>query len=102
MIVRIRLGKRRQPDLAARTSGQTALVLSSLLAPASLMAWALAAWCLLANMNQAGEFAFRSGLLSHWQVWIAVGIAVQFAAFLIGRAGRPDSHSTQEPGTPDR
>jgi hypothetical protein len=59
--------------------------MSSLLAPIALMIWALGGWCVLANMGPAAEFVIPSGLFSHWQVWIALGLGIQFAAFLLGR-----------------
>jgi hypothetical protein len=54
------------------------------------MAWALGGWRVLADMKWTGEFAIRDGLFSHWQVWVALGVGLQFAAFLLGRLGRPD------------
>jgi hypothetical protein len=41
-------------------------------------------------MKWTGEFAITQGLFSHWQVWFALGIAVQFAAFLLHRFGGRD------------
>ncbi|MDZ4800640.1 MAG: hypothetical protein SGI92_20980 [Bryobacteraceae bacterium] len=59
--------------------------------PIALMAWALGIWRLAAGMKWTGEFAITQGFFSHWQVWCAVAIVVQFAAFLLSRlAGSPD------------
>ena len=79
MVVRIRLSlgfRRRQAGVRTRRI--------------ALMAWALGGWRLMADLKWTGEFAIRDGVFSHWQVWIALGIAVQFAAFLLGRYGRHD------------
>lgn len=67
---------------------QAALMVSSLMTPVALMAWALGGWRLAADMKWTGAFAISQGLFSHWQVWIAVGIAFQFAAFLLHRYAR--------------
>lgn len=56
--------------------------------PVAFMAWALAGWRLAADLKWTGEFAIRSGLFSHWQVWVALAIMVQFLAFLLHRYAR--------------
>jgi hypothetical protein len=93
MKVRIRLSlrpSRRRLESGAR---RTALVSAALLTPVALMAWVLGGWRLLADLKWTGEFAIQDGLFSHWQVWIALGVAVQFASFLLARAGRRDEDS---------
>ena len=91
MIVRIRWSKgsaRRRLESGAR---RTAMLSAALLTPMALMAWALGGWRLLADMQWTSEFAIREGMFSHWQVWFALAVAVQFAAFLLGRtAARSD------------
>jgi hypothetical protein len=62
--------------------------------PLSLMAWALGIWRLAAGMKLTGEFAITEGLFSHWQVWFAVAILVQFAAFLLARLANPRDNSS--------
>jgi hypothetical protein len=88
--IRLRLGKRRATGVMHR---QAALVASSLMTPVALMAWALGGWRIAADLKWTGDFAIEEGLFSHWQVWIAVGIAVQFAAFLLQRYARRDEDS---------
>jgi hypothetical protein len=61
------------------------MAIASLMTPVALMAWALGLWGMAADMKWAGEFAITQGMFSHWQVWFAVGILVQFAAFLLHR-----------------
>ena len=98
MVVRIRLGsRRREGQTRAISSRQSALAVASLMTPIALMAWALGFWRLAADMKWAGEFAIAAGLFSHWQVWFALGVAVQFAAFLLSRyasQGSEDSDDT--------
>ncbi|HYO79778.1 MAG TPA: hypothetical protein VES20_00125 [Bryobacteraceae bacterium] len=102
MVIRIRLRTKLRSGHRSAAAGQAAAVVSSLLTPLALMAWALGTWSLLAAMNRAGEFAFRSGIWSRWQVWMAVGVFVQFAAFLIGRVGRSEDEALQEAATQRR
>jgi hypothetical protein len=87
--IRLNLGQanRRKNDSVNR---QAALVASSLMTPLAVMAWALAGWRLSADLKWTGDFAIRSGIFSHWQVWIALGLVVQFAAFLLHRYARRD------------
>jgi hypothetical protein len=90
MVVRIRLSFGKPRRTAAVVQRQAALVASLLMTPVALTAWALGGWRLAADMKWTGEFAIEDGLFSHWQVWIAVGIAVQFASFLLQRYARRD------------
>ncbi len=90
MVVRIRLrSRRRETQPPADRSRQSALAIASLMTPVALMAWALGFWRLAADMKWAGEFAISEGLFSHWQVWFALGVGVQFAAFLLSRYASP-------------
>lgn len=97
MIVRIRLSQGRSRRKLGSGARRAALVCAALLAPVALMAWALGCWGLLADMEWAAGFAIREGLFSHWQVWMALGVGVQFTAFLLSRLARPED----EPGEPE-
>ena len=90
MIVRIRLSFGNSRRATAAVQRHAALVASSLMTPVALMAWALGGWRLAADLKWTGEFAISDGVFSHWQVWIALGIGVQFAAFLLQRYARRD------------
>ena len=59
----------------------------ALLTPAAVMAFALAAWRLSADMGFAREFVFSQGLLSHWQVWMGAVALIEFCAWLLNRYG---------------
>ena len=93
--MRVRIRVSRGPSRNELENGvrRTALVSAALLTPIALMAWALGGWRLLADRKWTGEFAIQEGVFSHWQVWIALGVAVQLAAFLLGRLGRRDEDS---------
>jgi len=91
MVVRIRFNYGSALRKTAAANRQAALITSSLMTPVAVMAWALGCWRIAADLRWTGEFAIAKGLFSHWQVWIAVAIAVQFGAFLLHRyAGGDD------------
>lgn len=92
MVVRIhlRFGYGRRSETVQK---QTALAVASLMTPVALMMCALGFWRLAADLKWAGQFVFTHGLFSHWQVWLAMGVAVQFAAFLLHRYFLPQENS---------
>ena len=87
MVVRIRLareGNRREP-----LQGRAALaVFAALLQPAAVMAGVLAFWRFGADLQWTSEFAISTGLLSHWQVWLAIFAGLEFLAVALNRTGR--------------
>jgi hypothetical protein len=58
-------------------SRQLANVLVALLTPAALVALALGIWRVCADLGWAGVFVITGGFFSHWQVWIALSIALK-------------------------
>jgi len=88
MIVRIRF-KVGPPLVGERNlESKLAAVLATLLPPSAVLCFAVALWRLLEDVNVTEQFAFRAGLLSHWQVWLASGIALQTLSVYVGRYGR--------------
>ena len=94
MQLRIRL--HRDPGTRATRSvnRRVALALAALMTPAALMAFALAFWRFGADMQWTGRFAIDEGLFSHWQVWTAMGVTIEFCAVALNRYGRRDDEST--------
>lgn len=88
MIVRIKL--RVGPYLATNRNmdSKVALAVASLLTPGAVLCCVLALWRLLADLNVTTQFVIEGGLLSHWQVWLALGVAVQTASVYLDRYGR--------------
>jgi hypothetical protein len=41
-----------------------------------------------ADLDWAGAFVFQNGILSHWQVWIAAALAVQYVSWQLTRYAR--------------
>lgn len=95
MIVRIRLNSGTRVRQNGRKNQHVALAMASLLTPAALMACALAAWRLAADLQATGQFPISNGLFSHWQVWLTLAGSLQFCATLLNRYGKP------EPSLPD-
>ena len=59
---------------------QLANFLIILLTPASMVALVFGLWRVTADLGWTGTFVISSGLFSHWQVWMALAIALKFAA----------------------
>jgi len=86
MIVRIQLRKGRR---VARRSGKNrnvAYTSAALLKPLALMAYVLGIWRLASDMGMAGEFVF-TGMFSHWQIWMGLGVLVHIVSFMLARYG---------------
>ena len=56
-----------------------------LLTPVALTGYVLAAWRFGADIGWTDEFFISRGLLSHWQVWVALALAIQFSASYLDR-----------------
>jgi hypothetical protein len=89
MIVRIRLQQGRPIAPKRGKNRHIALACAALLAPAALMAYVLGFWRLASDMGMAGAFVI-TGTFSHWQVWIAVAVALHLTASALNRYGRGD------------
>ena len=93
MVVRIRLRRIAPRSQGRAVQRQSAMIVSALMTPIALMAFALGCWRIAADLELTSSFAISDGVFAHWQVWIAIGIAIQFAAFLLHKYARPDRHS---------
>ena len=62
--------------------------MASLLVPVAVMASVLGVWRLAADLKMAGDFAIPTGLFSHWQVWIGLGVILHTASIVLNRHGR--------------
>jgi hypothetical protein len=88
MVVRIRFGN--GPKVARRRgkNQRVALTLAALLTPAAFTASIMAVWSIAASLNWTNSFAFSTGILSHWQVWLAAAAGLQLFARLLNRYGK--------------
>src|SRR4051812_41952640 len=88
MVVRIRFG--RGPVVSRRKgkNSRIALLGGSLMTLVSICLGSLGFWRLSQDVDLAGDFIFPDGFLSHWQVWIAAAVTLQYAAWRLNRYAR--------------
>jgi hypothetical protein len=68
--------------------------MGQLMTPVAVAGYLLAAWRLGADLNWLGDFFISKGLLSRWQVWLALGVVTQLAANQMKRSTAPRPAST--------
>lgn len=73
-----------------KASQETAPVIGYLLTPIAFAGYVLAFWRLLSDLGWVGEFFISRGLLSHWQVWVALAVGIHSLATFLNRTGSPD------------
>jgi hypothetical protein len=77
----------RAAALAKAWGGQLQNVLVALLTPAAVLALVLGLWRFTADLGWTDAFLIHSGFFSHWQVWIALAVALE----ILGREPRVNS-----------
>lgn len=87
MIVRIRFPHGRPFQNRRGKNKELSAALGALLVPASLMAYSLGFWRLASDMGLAGQFDI-TGLFSHWQLWIGLGVVLHATAITLNRHAR--------------
>jgi hypothetical protein len=50
------------------------------LTPSALVALAMGLWRVSADLDWASAFPIASGFFSHWQVWIALSVALKIVS----------------------
>ena len=68
---------RARPASGVKTLGQLANVLVALLTPAAVLAFSMSVWRVCMDLGWAGAFLIADGFFSHWQVWLALSIALK-------------------------
>jgi hypothetical protein len=63
-------------------------LLGEFLTPISVIAFALAVWCLGADLRWTNEFPLR-GVISRWMVWTGIGGTLSFLSSTVHRTRRP-------------
>jgi hypothetical protein len=89
MRVRIRLKRGPKVRYKKRKNRHVALASAALLTPAAVMAFVLSMWRLGNDIGFTRSFAIHTGIFSHWQVWLAMSIVIQFLAVVLNRYGKP-------------
>lgn len=93
MVVRIKLKAGKHSQVPKGLDRKWALAFAALLNPAGFLACSLAVWRIGADLKWMGQFAISDGLFSHWQVWLAMGIALFIAAGTLSRYGMTSSQT---------
>ncbi|MCS7024737.1 MAG: hypothetical protein NZV14_08035 [Bryobacteraceae bacterium] len=88
MRIRIRLGRGPVFSQHSAKNQHLAQAVGALLSPAAAVSLALAAWRLGSDIGITGEFVIAEGILSHWQVWVALAALLQFASSFLTRYAR--------------
>jgi hypothetical protein len=107
MVVKIRFG---QGPVVTRRQGKNsriAMLAASLLTLVSISCASLGLWRLGSDLGWAGDFVFAGGLASHWQVWMGVAAAVQYAGWRLTSYARTaheqnEQETAQDEPAPER
>jgi hypothetical protein len=86
MVIRLQFGKGQQVTQQPGKNRNLACATAALLGPAALGAYVLAIWSLTAGLEILEPFPL-AGLLSHWEVWLTLGGAIQMVAGIFERYG---------------
>ena len=86
MIVRIQLRKGPRVARKAGKNRNAAFTAADLLKPLALVAYMLGIWRLASDMGMAGAFVF-TGVYSHWQVWMGMGVFVHVLSSVLANYG---------------
>ena len=87
MRVTIRFPQGRALQHRSGMNRQISAALGALLVPASLMAYSLGFWRLAFDIGLAGKFDI-TGIFSHWQVWIGLGVVLHGSSISLNRYAR--------------
>lgn len=88
MQVRVRFGRGTAVTRRRGKNSRIAGLAASVLTLAAISFFVLAAWRLGMDLNIAGDFVFPTGILSHWQVWMAAAAATQYGCWRLTRYAR--------------
>ena len=72
-------------DKTATISHDAALAVSALLTPVAVIALVFGMWRFGTDIGWTEDFVISNGLFSHWQIWIALAIALQALASMLSR-----------------
>jgi hypothetical protein len=87
MLVKIHFRSGRRVAKKPGKNRHIAYPAAALLKPVALMAYVFGIWRLASDMSMSsGDFPF-TGLFSHWQVWMALGVAVHLVSYVLNRYG---------------
>jgi len=77
------------------TVEEMAAAMASLLTPAFALILAMTLWRLGQDLGFANNFFVSEGVWSHWQVWLALAVAVQALSIRLNRKARARARQDQ-------
>jgi hypothetical protein len=89
MLVRIQFPQGTRKGSRSGRNAPLVSVLGGLIMLVAISCLGLGMWRLTSDLGWTGTFAIPEGLLSHWQVWLAMAVAFGAAALRLQRYGRP-------------
>jgi hypothetical protein len=99
MVVRIRFGQGRVVTHRKGKNSRAARLLASLLGLVAISFAIFGFWRLGQDLDILGDFVFTTGLLSHWQVWIAAAAGTQYAVWRLMRYSKQNEAEDDESGS---
>lgn len=93
MIVRLRFSAGPQIRKSTGKNRHIAAAIAALMWPAVLTTYVVGFWALSAQIKLAGTFSIASGVLSHWQFWLLIGLSLHVATFSLSRYGQNGAFS---------
>lgn len=99
MVVRIRLGRGTPFPQREGANNGAARLAASLLTLTFISLGSFGLWRIGADLGWTGDFVFSSGILSHWQVWIAGACVAQYLAWQLSRYARKAAQPTADEKT---
>jgi hypothetical protein len=98
MVLKIRFGRGAVVSQRSGKNSRIARLAASVLTLVAISCGSFGIWRIGTDLDWAGDFVFPQGLLSHWQVWIAAAIAVQYLSWRLARyAGQAVAPEPVEP-----
>lgn len=98
MVVRIRFGRGTVVSRRKGKNSGAARLLASLLTLVSVCLGSMGLWRLAQDLDLAGDFVFKDGILSHWQVWLGGAGALQYTCWRLARYARTANRADEPAG----
>jgi len=101
MVVRIRFGRGAGVALQKSNNARLARLSASFLTLVAICLSFMGFWRLFEDFDLAGDFVIPTGILSHWQVWLAAAAGTQYAAWRLKGFAREEAPTEEELEFPD-
>ncbi len=88
MKVRIRFGKGPKVGKNGRRTRRAALAFAVILRPVAFLVALMGVWRISADLGFTSSFVISSGFFSHWQIWVAAAVCIEFLCHLLNRYGK--------------